>query len=134
MKTWRLGCRARRALGGRGALRHAWAVVVVGSLFLHREAEILAMTIMWGAKFALMSALLAWEERRLPEEKRARAWPPATRLLACAIFQELALPVHFWRTRRTAVGLGLGILWAVALVVAGALAFEAVAFVMGVPT
>src|SRR4051812_48932298 len=96
-------------------VRYAWVVVVVGSLFVHREVEIVEMTVVWGAKFALMNALLAWDERRLSTSKRARAWPPATRLLACAIFQELALPIHFWRTRRSALGVALGFFWAFVL-------------------
>ncbi len=114
--------------------RYAWAVCVIGSLFLHRELEIVEVTVAWATKFALMSALLRWDERRLPPLKRARSWPPATRLMACAIFQELALPVHFWRTRRSVWGVLLGFLWAFGLTLSAALVLEAVAWAMGIPT
>ena len=53
---------------------------------------------------------------RLSPERWARSWNDATLWAAAAAFGPLALIVHFARTRRSLVGLGLGLLWATAVV------------------
>ncbi len=73
--------------------------------------------------------LLTWDENRLAArapEKLARAWPPATRLSAMVLFPEIALVLHFWRTRRSAVGVLLGLLWSVGYVVGTSLPLAAI--------
>lgn len=60
-------------------------------------------------------ALIAWDERRLSAEVLDRAWPTSTRLAASFAFGPLALPVHFFRTRRSVLGTGLGLLAAACL-------------------
>jgi hypothetical protein len=71
-------------------------------------------------KIALGLAIVRWDERRLARkwpDLDARAWPPASRLSAVVVFQELGLVVHFWRTRRWgAGGLALGLVAGAALV------------------
>ncbi len=59
---------------------------------------------------------VAWDERRLPPEAQARAWPMSTRLSAALAFGPLALPVHFFRTRRTVLGTLLGFVVTIAFV------------------
>nr|PZN22670.1 MAG: hypothetical protein DIU78_15275 [Pseudomonadota bacterium] len=58
---------------------------------------------------------------RLSPERWARSWNDATLWAAAAAFGPLALVVHFARTRRSFVGLGLGLLWASAVVAASTL-------------
>ncbi|WP_394850276.1 hypothetical protein LZC95_22820 [Pendulispora brunnea] len=60
---------------------------------------------------ALVFAIVSWDERRLSDEQRDRAWPSSTRLLAPLAFGPMCLPVHFWRTRRSALGTLLGFVY-----------------------
>ncbi len=65
-------------------------------------------------------ALVGFDERRLARlrpDQAARGWPPASKLSALVVFGPLGLVVHFVRTRRSFVGLLLGVL-AAALVLA----------------
>ena len=63
--------------------------------------------------------LPAWvvkrDERRLSDDRLQRAWPPATFWCAVVTFGFICLPIHFWRTRRSVKGLGLGVAWALAV-------------------
>lgn len=54
--------------------------------------------------------VVTWDERRLSADRLDRAWPTSTKLAAALGFGPLALPVHFWRTRRTVLGTLLGVL------------------------
>jgi hypothetical protein len=58
---------------------------------------------------ALTSAVLRWDSRRLSSERYARSWNSASFWSAVVAFGPLCIPVHFARTRRTVVGLGLGL-------------------------
>ena len=79
-------------------------------------AEIASLLASWATTTAAIFALLAWDERRLDDAQRARAWPVASRRCAVVVMGLLCVPVHFWRTRRSARGLLLGIAWTAALV------------------
>jgi hypothetical protein len=73
--------------------------------------------------------LLTWDEKRLARrapDQLARAWPPATRLSAMVLFPEIALILHFWRTRRSAVGVLVGVLWSVGFVLGTGLPVAAI--------
>jgi hypothetical protein len=76
-------------------------------------------------QIALGIVLPAWivkrDERRLSDKQLERAWPPATFWCAVVTFGLICLPIHFWRTRRSVTGLGLGLIW---LVAAGTLQVE----------
>lgn len=80
-------------------------------------AEIASLLASWATTTAAIFALLAWDERRLDDAQRARAWPVASRRCAVVVMGLLCVPVHFWRTRRSALGLLLGVAWLAALVV-----------------
>jgi hypothetical protein len=67
--------------------------------------------LVWCAVFALF----AWDERRMTDEQRARAWPTASRRIAVVLFSPFCVPLHFVRTRRSAWGVVLAIGWTVAL-------------------
>lgn len=59
--------------------------------------------------------VVRWDESRLDPERLERAWPASTRLAAAVAFGPLAVPVHFWRTRRSVLGTLLGFAWTAAL-------------------
>ena len=62
------------------------------------------------------AALLAWDERRMTDEQRARAWPVASRRIAVVLFSPLCVPLHFLRTRRSLRGVVEAAVWTAALV------------------
>ncbi len=80
-------------------------------------AEILALLIPNVVTWCAVFGLFAWDERRMTDEQRARAWPVASRRIAVVFFSPLSLPLHFLRTRRSARGLLLAIAWTLALFV-----------------
>ena len=65
----------------------------------------------WSAVFAL----LAWDEQRMTELQRERAWPVASRRAAVVLFSPLCVPLHFLRTRRSLRGVVEAIVWTVVL-------------------
>ncbi len=81
--------------------------------------EVVELVLATALKLVFAVLLVRWDERRLARkapELFARTWPPASRLSALVVFQELGVLVHFWRTRRYGiVGLVFGLLAAVAL-------------------
>lgn len=60
------------------------------------------------------AAVVRRDIRRLPPEARARAWPDPSVWVAVALVSVFAVPLHFIRTRRTFLGLLLGLGWFVA--------------------
>jgi hypothetical protein len=76
------------------------------------------------------SWLLRWDERRLARSRPdlyERTWPASTRLCAVVVFQEIGIWIYFWRTRRWgAGGFGLGIIWAVAYLIATSIPLVAI--------
>jgi ABC-type Co2+ transport system permease subunit len=71
----------------------------------------------------LSSAAVSWivsalvikrDEKRLDEEMLLRAYPRATFAVSIFLFQQLAILVHFIRTRRSFKGFLLGIAWTIA--------------------
>ena len=85
----------------------------VGDSLLEVAALLASAAASWAASYWVVKR----DERRLSEEMLARAYAPAT--LACSVFlfQQIAVLVHFIRTRRSWKGLLLGLLWmAIAMV------------------
>jgi hypothetical protein len=78
-------------------------------------ADILALLIPNVVTWCAVFALFAWDERRMTDEQRARAWPIASRRIAVVFFSPLSVPLHFLRTRRNVRGVALAVLWTVAL-------------------
>jgi protein-S-isoprenylcysteine O-methyltransferase Ste14 len=54
---------------------------------------------------------------RLSPERLDRAWPTSSMWSALVAFGPLCLPFHFVKTRRSLVGLGLGLVWMVLAIV-----------------
>jgi hypothetical protein len=77
------------------------------------------------AQIALGIALPVWvirgDLRGLSAERLARAWLDSTVWSAVVAFGPLALVVHFTRTRRSVLGFGLGLGWAVLAMMLGGL-------------
>lgn len=67
--------------------------------------------------------LLAWDEKRMTEAQRERAWPPASRgMVVCSPLWFfpiwlVGIPLHFLRTRRNLRGVGEAIGWTAAMFV-----------------
>jgi hypothetical protein len=74
--------------------------------------DVAAIIVPWAIITLALFALVDWDESRLDERSLERAWPPASRTLALVYFGMLALPIHFWRTRRSWSGFALGLGWA----------------------
>ena len=68
---------------------------------------------------------------RCTELQRSRAWPEASFLAAVVAFGPFSLPVHFTKTRRSVLGLGLGFGLCALTLVAESLAVSALASVLG---
>ena len=91
--------------------------------------EALELVLAMAVKIPAGLMLLSWDERRLARsapDQLARAWPPATRLSAMVLFPEIALVLHFWRTRRSVAGTLLGLVWSVGFVVGTSLPLVAI--------
>jgi hypothetical protein len=74
----------------------------------------------WTALVSLMHLALPYaitraDRARLGPRELARAWNTASWASAIVFFGPLALPAHFFVTRRTVRGLLVGILWCAAL-------------------
>jgi len=85
----------------------------VGESLLEVAALLVSAAVSWTTSWYVIKR----DERRLDEAMLARAYAPAT--LACSVFafQQIAVLVHFVRTRRSFKGFLLGLAWfAVALV------------------
>ncbi|HEX7671266.1 MAG TPA: hypothetical protein VF395_16845 [Polyangiaceae bacterium] len=65
----------------------------------------------------LTATVVRRDMRKLSPEGLARAWNSASFWSAIVAFGPLSIPVHFVRTRRSLVGVALGVLWAAAVLV-----------------
>ena len=83
--------------------------------------ELVALCLQLAAGIVLPAWIVERDERSLGERQLARAWPPASFWCAVVTFGPISVPIHYWRTRRSAKGLGIGLAWAlcVALFQAG---------------
>lgn len=91
---------------------------------------------MFSVQLAL-GILLPWwivrrDMRRIPEVELDRAWTDASFWCAIVAFGPLSLPFHYVKTRRSLVGLALGIVWTVAALLVIGLVSELLAAVLGV--
>jgi threonine/homoserine efflux transporter RhtA len=78
--------------------------------------EILVYAVVTTTLFLL---LLRFDEARLSPDRLARAWTTTSKLavvgcslLGLSLFFYLGIVVHFGRTRRSFVGVAIGLLWA----------------------
>jgi hypothetical protein len=86
------------------------------------EVALLLGLFLWN--FAASLAVVRIDTNRLPDDRRARAWPEATQLSATFAFGPFALVVHFAKTRHPLFGVVLGAAWAAAIVLVSTVATE----------
>ena len=79
--------------------------------------EFIALIAQTVAGILLPAYIVKRDERHLAPERFARGWPFATFWCSVVTFGVFCLPIHFWRTRRSLIGLGLGLFWALATTV-----------------
>jgi hypothetical protein len=84
--------------------------------------EVVQLVVQMAVGIALPAWLVRWDERRLGELELSRAWHPASFWIAVVVFGPLCLPFHFVRTRRSLLGLVLGLAALVAAVLGQLLA------------
>jgi protein-S-isoprenylcysteine O-methyltransferase Ste14 len=94
-------------------------------------SEVLLLALSFGLNIALPYFVVRYDLKRLSDERLARAWPDASVLSAVYAFGPLCLPVHFARTRRSWLGLGLGLGVCALTVLAQALIVEGLSRVFG---
>lgn len=80
---------------------------------IHRNTsmEVLLSALAFAMGIALPHWLLRWDGRRLTREQRDRGFNDASHWAAVVGFSVLAIPVHFYKTRRTLLGLAQGLVW-----------------------
>ncbi len=95
------------------------------------------MTVLLFALQLALGIIVPWwivkrDLARLETDQLSRAWTPVSFWMAIVVFGPLAIPFHFTKTRRSFWGFCLGLLWAVAGVIAIGLAATALGAVLGV--
>ena len=76
--------------------------------------------------------ILRFDVRRLDPERLARSWNDASFWSAIVLFGPLCLPFHFVKTRRSVLGLALGLVWTIAAFAAIGLLSALTALLLGV--
>ncbi len=79
--------------------------------------EIAAILVSGAVSWTVSALVIKRDEKKLDETMLARAYPPATLAASVFLFQQVAVLVHFVRTRRSFKGFLLGIGWAVAAMI-----------------
>ena len=75
--------------------------------------EIAAILVSGAVSWTVSAVIIKRDEKRLDDEMLARAYPPATLAASVFLFQQIAVLVHFVRTRRSFRGFLLGLGWAI---------------------
>ena len=79
--------------------------------------EVVAILVSGAVSWTASAWIIKRDEKKLDETMLARAYPPATLIASVFLFQQLAVVVHFVRTRRSFTGFFLGLGWAIAALV-----------------
>jgi hypothetical protein len=94
--------------------------------------EVLLFTLSFALGIAVPALIVRRDLTRLSGAPLARAWPDASLWAAVVAFGPLCLPVHFIRTRRSLLGIALGLGWLVGAVLLISLPVELLARLFGV--
>ena len=73
--------------------------------------EVLLFSLSFALGIAVPALIVRRDLARLQGEPLARAWPDASLWAAVVVFGPLCVPVHFIKTRRSWLGLLLGLGW-----------------------
>jgi hypothetical protein len=79
--------------------------------------DVLELIVQFAATIVVSAWVVRRDLRRLGPELLSRAWPEPSFWSAVVCFSPICVPVHFVRTRRSALGVALGLAWFVATVV-----------------
>jgi len=88
--------------------------------------DALVMVLEFVAAIALSGLVVTRDVKRLEPRLLARAWPTTSIWSAVALLGPFCIPLHFLRTRRSFLGLLLGVAW----LAAAALSLEALGWVL----
>ncbi|HTQ04851.1 MAG TPA: hypothetical protein VMI54_13390 [Polyangiaceae bacterium] len=78
--------------------------------------DVLDLIVQFVATIALSAWVVRRDVKKLQPELLSRAWPESTFWSAVVCFSPICVPVHFVRTRRSALGVALGVGWFTATV------------------
>jgi hypothetical protein len=98
-------------------------------MFEPGTVDVIEFVVALVVKIALGLFILRWDEKRLARTKPEwleRAWPPASRLSAIVVFQEIGVFWHFVRTRWSARGVLVGLAVTAAYLTAATVVLEGV--------
>jgi hypothetical protein len=98
--------------------------------------DVIELVVALVVKLVLGFAIVGWDERRLARRRPDLfefAWPPASKMSAIVVFQEIGVIVHFLRTRRYGpMGVLLGLVGGFVMVFGTALVLTGVEAALGV--
>jgi hypothetical protein len=94
--------------------------------------EVLLFTLSFVLGIAVPASIVRRDVARLTGEPLARAWPDASLWAAVVVFGPLCLPIHFVKTRRTWLGLALGVAWLIGAILLISLPVELLGWLFGV--
>ena len=89
--------------------------------------EVLLFALSFVLGIAVPATVVRRDLKRLEGERLARSWPDASLWAAVVVFGPLSVPIHFIRTRRNWLGLGLAVFWLVCTILLIAVPVEALA-------
>lgn len=73
--------------------------------------EVLLFTLSSALGIAIPALIVRRDVARLAGEQLARSWPDSSLWLAAVLIGPFSVPIHYLRTRRSLLGLGLALLW-----------------------
>lgn len=79
--------------------------------------EVVAILVSGAVSWTASAWIIKRDEKKLDGPMLARAYAPATLIASVFLFQQIAVLVHFIRTRRSFKGFFLGLGWAIAALV-----------------
>ena len=94
--------------------------------------EVLLFTLSFALGIYVPWAVVRRDLSRLTGQALARSWPDSSLLAAVVAFGPLCVPVHFIRTRRTWLGVLLGLGWLIFTLLLVGLPVELLARIFGV--
>ena len=80
--------------------------------------DVLELIVQFVATIFVSAWVVRRDLKRLGPELLSRAWPDSSFWSAIVCFSPICVPVHFVRTRRSALGVALGVAWFTATVIA----------------
>jgi len=80
--------------------------------------DVLVLCVQFVATIFVSAWIVRRDVRGLAPDLLSRAWPDPSLWSAVVCFSPICVPIHFVRTRRSLLGIGLGVVWFVAAVAA----------------